>query len=232
MSSDVPQSVRGTLIVVEGLDKAGKSTQCARLVENLQKRGRKVHHLRFPDRTTPIGKMINSYLKGESQLDDHAIHLLFSANRWEVASNVRSAINAGIDVVIDRYYYSGVVYSAAKDIPNLTVEWASWPEIGLPRCDICLFLSISTEEAGKRGGYGSEKYELREMQDRVRTLFGELVNNNQEDFVVIDAGKTAEEVENCILEGVSACLQRVSDGATLREVTLEQFQGASPISPN
>lgn len=37
------------------------------------------------DRTTPIGKMIDAYLKSESELDDHVIHLLFSANRWELA---------------------------------------------------------------------------------------------------------------------------------------------------
>jgi dTMP kinase len=48
MYSDAPQSVRGALIVIEGLDKAGKSTQCARLVENLQKQGRSVLHIRFP----------------------------------------------------------------------------------------------------------------------------------------------------------------------------------------
>ena len=38
-----------------------------------------------PDRTTPIGKMIDSYLRSQSDLDDRAIHLLFSANRWELA---------------------------------------------------------------------------------------------------------------------------------------------------
>jgi hypothetical protein len=37
------------------------------------------------DRTTPIGKMINSYLNGDSDSEDHVIHLLFSANRWEAA---------------------------------------------------------------------------------------------------------------------------------------------------
>lgn len=37
------------------------------------------------DRTTAIGKMIDSYLKSHSDLDDRAIHLLFSANRWELA---------------------------------------------------------------------------------------------------------------------------------------------------
>lgn len=38
---------------------------------------------RFPDRTTAIGKMINSYLTSQSEIDDAAVHLLFSANRWE-----------------------------------------------------------------------------------------------------------------------------------------------------
>lgn len=39
----------------------------------------------YSDRTTPIGQMINSYLSGQSDQEDHVIHLLFSANRWEAA---------------------------------------------------------------------------------------------------------------------------------------------------
>jgi dTMP kinase len=37
------------------------------------------------DRTTEIGKMIDAYLKNTAEMDDRAIHLLFSANRWECA---------------------------------------------------------------------------------------------------------------------------------------------------
>lgn len=37
------------------------------------------------DRTTPIGQMIDGYLKSHVDMSDHAIHLLFSANRWEAA---------------------------------------------------------------------------------------------------------------------------------------------------
>lgn len=37
------------------------------------------------DRTTAIGKMIDSYLKSDADMEDHVIHLLFSANRWEAA---------------------------------------------------------------------------------------------------------------------------------------------------
>ena len=94
--------MRGKLIVFEGLDKAGKSTQCTRLVENLEKDNVAVKYIRFPgrthdrdvtsdltdylsDRTTPIGKMIDSYLRSQSNQEDHVIHLLFSANRWELA---------------------------------------------------------------------------------------------------------------------------------------------------
>jgi hypothetical protein len=40
--------------------------------------------VRFPDRTTAIGRVIDSYLKKEAEMDDHAAHLLFSANRWEL----------------------------------------------------------------------------------------------------------------------------------------------------
>ena len=39
----------------------------------------------YPDRTTTIGKMIDNYLQSKAELDDRAIHLLFSANRWEIA---------------------------------------------------------------------------------------------------------------------------------------------------
>ena len=39
--------------------------------------------LRFPDRYTPIGRMIDAYLTGKAETDDAAVHLLFSANRWE-----------------------------------------------------------------------------------------------------------------------------------------------------
>ncbi|KAF2646921.1 P-loop containing nucleoside triphosphate hydrolase protein, partial [Massarina eburnea CBS 473.64] len=148
---------RGKLIVFEGLDRAGKSTQCEMLVEALQHDGKKVKHMRFPDRTTPIGQMINSYLSGQSEQEDHVIHLLFSANRWEAASTIQALVAANTTVIIDRYYYSGIVYSAAKLNPSMPLAWCRSPDVGLPRPDLCLFLDISAEEAAERGGYGTEK---------------------------------------------------------------------------
>jgi len=74
---------RGALVVLEGLDRSGKSSQCSRLVSLLEGQGISAELWRFPDRTTNVGQMISAYLSNTSQLDDHTIHLLFSANRWE-----------------------------------------------------------------------------------------------------------------------------------------------------
>ena len=147
------------------------------------------------DRTTPIGKSIDAYLKGEIQQEDHVIHLLFSANRWEAAGSIRNAIAEGTTVVIDRYYYSGIVYSAAKGNPSLSLEWSRYPEIGLPLPDLCVFLDISPEAAGRRGGFGNEKYETSAMQKRVRELFYELMGLvDGERMRVVDAGRSVDDV--------------------------------------
>ncbi|XP_030647524.1 thymidylate kinase isoform X3 [Chanos chanos] len=62
---------RGALIVLEGVDRAGKTTQCKRLVQALRDSGKEAEMMRFPDRTTMIGQLISSYLEKKSNLEDH-----------------------------------------------------------------------------------------------------------------------------------------------------------------
>ncbi|KAK7745651.1 Thymidylate kinase [Diatrype stigma] len=163
--------VRGAFIVFEGMDRAGKTTQAKLLQVRCVESGRDVRFMRFPDRSTPIGQMIDSYLKGQSEIEDHVIHLLFSANRWEAANKIKSDLAAGRTVVCDRFYHSGIVYSAAKQNRTLSLSWAKAPEVGLPRPDVVLFLDLDEEVARRRGGWGGEVYEKGEMQRRVRELF-------------------------------------------------------------
>ncbi|KAL8760473.1 MAG: hypothetical protein Q9184_003353 [Pyrenodesmia sp. 2 TL-2023] len=193
-------SSRGALIVVEGPDRAGKSTQCGKLTQYLQQQGRPVNHMQFPNRSTSIGKSIDSYLKGDTQQEDHVIHLLFSANRWEAASQIREDIANGITIVIDRYYYSGAIYSAAKNKSDLSLEWAMQPDIGLPRPDLCIFLDLSPSDAATRSGFGSERYEKSEMQKSVRALFRELLKKPQyKEIVSVDAGQPVDDVHRIML---------------------------------
>jgi dTMP kinase len=95
----------------------------------------------------------------------------------------------------------------------MTLEWCRKPEVGLPRPDLCLFLDISVEDSAKRGGYGTEKYEKKDMQDRVRGLFEELMRKKEgEDFVRVDAGKNQDEVAAEVRQEVDRCIERVAKG--------------------
>lgn len=160
------------------------------------------------DRSTPIGESIDAYLKGQAHQDDHVIHLLFSANRWEAASQMRADIEAGFFIVVDRYYYSGIVYSAAKGNADLTLRWARDPEVGLPRPDICIFLDIEPEFAAQRGGFGGERYETTQMQRAVREGFHRLLKlPDGDNMVLVDAGRPLADVQQEVQKLVDAMLE-------------------------
>lgn len=146
---------RGAFIVFEGVDRCGKTTQTALLQERLSQQSSSTL-MRFPDRTTNVGTLIDQYLQSSTNLDDRAIHLLFSANRWEASDTILQALNRGTTVVCDRYAYSGVAFSSAKvdaeGKPILSLEWCQAPDKGLPAPDCVIFLDLTQEEAEKRGG--------------------------------------------------------------------------------
>ena len=92
--------LRGALILFEGVDRCGKSTQSAMLNKYLgEKYKGKSSLIRFPDRDSNIGKLIDSYLQSKCNLSDEAIHLLFSANRWEASHTIISDLNSGKNLV-------------------------------------------------------------------------------------------------------------------------------------
>lgn len=179
---------RGILVAFEGCDRSGKSTQCQMLVEYLKSIGRDVAHLRFPDRTTAIGQSINSYLQGKTELEDHAIHLLFSANRWEAVPKIKQLLEKGTLVIVDRYAFSGVAFTAAK---GFDVTWCKNPDRGLPNPDVVFYLDISINDAQQRGSFGKERYEKVEFQEKVADIYKQL---RSDDWKVVDATKDVNEI--------------------------------------
>lgn len=184
------------------------------------------------DRTTPTGQIINTYLTTTAAtLPDQAIHLLFTANRWEAAPNIAQLLASGTTIVCDRYYYSGMVYSAAKQNPSLPLAWARSPEVGLPRPDLVVFLDLEEEAAKARGGWGEERYEKKEMQERVRELFwglkkgtvGEAFAEEREDLVVVDAGGSVEGVAEEIWKVVGPRVDEVEGGAFGKDVRIVSY---------
>mmetsp|Transcript_21834 Transcript_21834/g.51513 ORF Transcript_21834/g.51513 Transcript_21834/m.51513 type:complete len:277 (+) Transcript_21834:107-937(+) len=191
---------RGAFIVFEGVDRCGKTTQVGLLVKHLVSLGVAAAMMRFPDRTTVIGKMINDYLQSKSDLDDRVIHQLFSANRWECAPKLRQElIDNQTTVICDRYAYSGVAFSASKPSLSNDLEWCQACDVGLPAPDAVIFLDLSQEEAEQRGGYGGERYEKRDMQIRVREKFRQLQAVDEEQgnvpWYVVNAAQSIEDVQ-------------------------------------
>ncbi|WWC86178.1 thymidylate kinase [Kwoniella dendrophila CBS 6074] len=200
MAQSTSSSSRGAFIVFEGLDRCGKSTQVSRLVDRLEREGRKARLQKFPDRTTAIGKMIDAYLQSKAEMDDHAIHLLFSANRWECAAAIKRDLEQGITVIADRYAFSGIAFSAAKGLP---FDFCLQPDKSLPLPDLTLYLTLPQEEASGRSQFGEERYETVSMQQATRKQFAlvaqEVIKIHGEDrWIEIDARGTIEELEDRI----------------------------------
>lgn len=101
-------------------------------------------------------------------MEDHAIHLAFSANRWESRDEILRQVSDGITVICDRYAYSGVAFTASKGID---VEWCKNPDRGLPRPDAVFYLDLPVEQAMKRGAFGQELYETKSVQQKAKDVY-------------------------------------------------------------
>jgi dTMP kinase len=204
----------GTLIVFEGLDRSGKTTQSANLVEYLNKlKPDSTKLIRFPDRFTLIGQQLNSFLQSKININDQALHLLFSANRWETVPTILKLLNEGKNVIIDRYSYSGIAYSVAK---GLDLEWCKSSDQGLPTPDVVIYLSISPEAASLRGDYGNERYENKEFQTRVSEAYQRLqdstwciIKPTLSEEVKASISQIGEQVKTIALEAIDKKLQKL-----------------------
>ncbi|KAM0687677.1 hypothetical protein COBT_001078 [Conglomerata obtusa] len=186
-------SKTGRLIVLEGIDRSGKTSLAKRLSSALSKT-HLTTTISFPNRKLITGQLIDAYLNNKIKLNPQTIHLLFSANRWEMNDEVKTLVSEQI-VLCDRYCYSGIAYSAAK---GLDLDWCSQPDKGIIVPDLIIFLDVKPEEVALRVGFGNEKYENVEYLGKVYALLKGLVQN-EKNGLVVDANRNADEVFDEIL---------------------------------
>ncbi|KAJ3373079.1 hypothetical protein GGF31_001066 [Allomyces arbusculus] len=191
---------RGAFIVFEGGDRCGKTTQVALLAQAIAKLGHPTKTLKFPDRTTKTGHVLNQYLTNAVEVGDKAIHLLFAQNRREAEPSMRTQLQSGTTLIADRYAYSGVAYSASK---GLDLTWCQRPDVGLPAPDLVVYLDMPPDTAAQRGGYGTERYESTQMQTRVRSLFLDRLRDDR-NWAIVRADQSIEEVHRDVMAAVLA----------------------------
>lgn len=142
------------LIVLEGLDGAGKSTQVRKLKEYLESVCGSLDYIHFPRYDAPVyGDLIGKFLRGGFGSID-AVHpqlvaLLFAEDRHGAAPHIKSVLRSGGTVLLDRYVCSNIAYQCAKlkntDEAESLREWILNTEYGnfdLPRPDLNIFLDV------------------------------------------------------------------------------------------
>ena len=117
ISQSLKAPTRGILIAFEGGDKSGKTTQSRHLVYLLNTVGKETKLLRFPDRSTDSGSVINMYLQGKVDFEPLHLHRLFARNRQEQKQKILDLLNnSGTNVIVDQM--SPLLYYEDRGMPR------------------------------------------------------------------------------------------------------------------
>lgn len=184
------------LIVVEGLDGAGKSTQVKKLRYYLQQKCGSLDYIHFPRYDAPVyGELISKFLRGGfgsmESVHPQLVALLFAEDRADAAKQIREALAQGRTVLLDRYVYSNIAYQCSKlASPQQAEELREWifqteyESFGIPRPDLNIFLDVpicfveqnlTAARAGGDRDYLAGAQDIHEadieFQKRVRSMY-------------------------------------------------------------
>lgn len=147
----------GKLIVIEGTDGSGKSTQFRLLTDRLESEQVKFQKLVFPQYSEPSSALIRMYLGGEfgkspSDVNAYAASAFYSVDRYASYRKVWGKwYEEGGLVVSDRYTTSNAVHQASKEPENKREDFLNWlydfeyGKLGLPRPDLVIYLDVPTD---------------------------------------------------------------------------------------
>lgn len=145
---------KNMLIVLEGLDGAGKSTQVRKLRRYLETVCGGLDYIHFPRYDSPVyGDLIGKFLRGgfgsNETVHPQLVALLFAEDRHGAAPAVKEQLAKGRTVLFDRYVYSNIAYQCAKlsdpDEAEALRKWiidTEYGEFGLPVPDLNIFLDV------------------------------------------------------------------------------------------
>jgi dTMP kinase len=195
---------RAPLIVLEGIDFAGKSTQATRLRKYLDSMSRRNESYHFPSDETALGAFIRQVLGRSISLPPDALFALFSANRLEHRMAIEKFLAEGVLIICDRYCPSAYAYGGAKVVP---VRWLRSLESRMPTPDIVILLDIAPEKALARAkGRDLDSFEedvsyLSEVRERYLDL-SRTASRKDGSWIVLNGAQSEEAVAAQILDSV------------------------------
>lgn len=194
----------GILIVIEGLDGAGLSTQAAILAEFLKGKNKEVMLTKEPT-ASPIGKLIKSALNRNPELSLLALQLLFAADRAEhLEKEIEPALRADEIVISDRYILSSLAFGAVDN----DVEFLKEINSRFRKPDLTFIIDTPPQVCLDRITKSRDNVELFEEEKRLEKVREQFLalkcyfNNT----LIVDGDREKEEVSKDIKEVVEKTL--------------------------
>jgi dTMP kinase len=164
--------MKGTLIVLEGIDGSGKETQASLLEKKLKEKGREVMHISFPDYESPSSALVKMYLNGDfgknpEDVNPYAASLFYAVDRFaSYRMKWKDFYQKGGIIIADRYTTSNMVHQMTKyEDKKARKDFLSWlekteyEELELPVPDLVILLDIPlgvsenlVKERARQGG--------------------------------------------------------------------------------
>ena len=190
---------RGTLIVFEGIDGCGKSTQLRRAAESLTDRGLDIVVTREPTEGRWGRRIREMARSGDGVAPETELEWFFEDRREHMREIVEPALAAGHIVLSDRSYISTVAYQGARGLDPTKILTESEAEFARP--DLILLFELSAEEGlarvHERGGEGEPVFENLDFLERVAAVFETLEIDGLQR---IDASRSENEIAAQVLE--------------------------------
>jgi len=184
---------KGVLIVLEGIDGSGKTTQARKLLESLKAESVDAVYFREPSGSR-WGLAIKKKAKRPNSLTPEEELDLFQKDRREnVAKNLKPALQNNKVVILDRYYFSTIAYQGARGLDPRMIQKNN--EEFAVRPDLVFILDIDPEKGLKRieknGRKKDRLFEQKEYLAEVRKIFKRFKGNN---ISHVDAQRSPEEI--------------------------------------
>lgn len=225
--------MQGKLIVIDGIDGAGKATQTKLLIANLEKAGHKTATLDFPQYYNNFfGKLTGRFLNGEfgdaPTTNPYIASILYAADRWESKGKIEGWLSEGRVVILDRYVSSNQIHQGGKisddEEKKKFLNYLEEMEFGvfkIPKPDMIIFLNVpydiskkliekKTERAYVNGGKQDKVEKSQTYQEGAYRQSLEMVKkyNNWNEINCVKDGKIMlpEEISRKVWGAVKALL--------------------------
>lgn len=188
--------MKGTLIVLEGIDGSGKETQASLLENKLKEKGREVMHISFPDYKSPSSALVKMYLNGDfgknpEDVNPYAASLFYAVDRFaSYRMKWKDFYQKGGIIIADRYTTSNMVHQMTKyEDKKARKDFLSWlekteyEELELPVPDLVILLDIPlrvsenlVKERARQGGSMDIHEQHLDYLRKCHDAYQELVN--------------------------------------------------------